>query len=107
MPEEFLVRPADGVYAGVVPVDGISYKAAISVGIPATFEGVASTIEAHLLDFTGDLYDHRLMVFFTHYLRPMRAFSSIEDLKQTVQTNIEQARATETNSTQTLVELLG
>jgi FAD synthase len=47
------------------------------------------------------------MVFFTHYLRPMRAFSSIEDLKQTVQTNIAQARAIDTSSTQALVELLG
>jgi riboflavin kinase/FMN adenylyltransferase len=90
--EERLVRPADGVYAGVVVVGGVRYRAAISVGVPATFEGAPATIEAHLLDFDGDLYGQRIKTFFLEYLREMRPFASIEELQQTVQANIEQTR---------------
>jgi riboflavin kinase/FMN adenylyltransferase len=91
--EERLVRPADGVYAGVVVVDEKPYRAAISVGVPATFAGAPPTIEAHLLDFDGILYGHRLKTFFLEYLREMRGFASVEDLQATVRKNIEQARA--------------
>jgi riboflavin kinase/FMN adenylyltransferase len=90
--EERLVRPADGVYAGAVVVGGGRYRAAISVGVPATFEGASATIEAHLLDFQGDLYGQRIKAFFLKYLREMRPFASIEELQKTVQANIEQTR---------------
>jgi riboflavin kinase/FMN adenylyltransferase len=90
--EERLVRPADGVYAGVVVVDEKPYRAAISVGVQATFAGAPSTIEAHLLDFDGDLYGRRIRTFFLKYLREMRAFASVEDLQATVRQNIAQAR---------------
>jgi riboflavin kinase/FMN adenylyltransferase len=90
--EERLVQPADGVYACVVEVGVERYRAAVSVGVPATFAGAKATIEAHLLDFEGDLYDSRLKISFIEYLRPMQAFASVEDLKGAVQANIEQAR---------------
>ncbi|MDR0347140.1 MAG: riboflavin biosynthesis protein RibF [Coriobacteriales bacterium] len=90
--EERLVRPADGVYAGVVPIEGTLYRAAISVGVPATFEGASATIEAHLLDFEGDLYAQRIRVFFLEYLREMQAFANPEELQRVVQENIAQAR---------------
>jgi riboflavin kinase/FMN adenylyltransferase len=91
--EEHLVRPADGVYATVVEVDGNLHRAATSVGIPATFAGASATIEAHLLDFEGDLYGRRLKVHFLEYLRPMQSFPSVDELQRMVQTNIEQTRA--------------
>ncbi|MDR0346788.1 MAG: riboflavin biosynthesis protein RibF, partial [Coriobacteriales bacterium] len=91
--EERLVRPADGVYAGIVEAEGQRYRSAISVGVPATFDNVPSTIEAHLLDFEGDLYDRRIKVSFVEYLRPMQAFPTVDELKRVVQSNIEQARA--------------
>jgi riboflavin kinase/FMN adenylyltransferase len=83
-----LVTVGDGVYAGYVFVDDVAYKAAISVGVPATFAGVSSTIEAHLLDFDGDLYGREVRVAFVEYLRPMRSFDTAEDLKRTVDDNI-------------------
>ena len=54
------VRPARGVYAGfaVLPDGGPRMPAAISVGWNPTFgEGRPISVEAHLLDYTGDLYD--------------------------------------------------
>ena len=90
--EERLVCPADGVYAGAVVIDDKLYRAAISVGVPSTFAGAPSTIEAHILDFAGDLYTRRLQVFFFAYLRPMITFATIEDLQQTVFKNIDETR---------------
>ena len=94
-PEPMLVQPADGVYAGLVAVDGRLYRSAVSVGLPATFEVAAPTIEAHILDFDGDIYGQQVQLFFINYLRPMRSFSSVQELVATVNTNIEQARHAE------------
>jgi riboflavin kinase/FMN adenylyltransferase len=90
--EDSLVRPADGVYAGYVFLDDLPCKAAISIGVPATFMGVEATIEAHLIDFEGALYGREVKVAFIEYLRPMYAFSSVEELVQTVQSNIAYVR---------------
>ncbi|HBT95079.1 MAG TPA: riboflavin biosynthesis protein RibF [Coriobacteriia bacterium] len=90
--DEMLVRPADGVYFGVFAVDGGLYKAAISVGVPSTFAGTSSTIEAHLLDFDGDLYGRRIQLFFCEFLRPMQTFESVDELVAAVDYNIEQVR---------------
>ena len=65
------MRPARGVYAGMAVLqDGRRIPAAISVGWNPTFgEGRPLTVEAHLLDFSGDLYDQRLRLEFRRFLR--------------------------------------
>ncbi|MDR1713758.1 MAG: bifunctional riboflavin kinase/FMN adenylyltransferase [Coriobacteriales bacterium] len=72
---------------------GQQFRAAISVGVPATFSSTAPTIEAHLIDFEGELYGRYVTVSFHEFLRPMQRFASVEELIATVQTNIEQARS--------------
>jgi riboflavin kinase/FMN adenylyltransferase len=54
--------------------------AAISVGTNPTFQGTRRTVEAYLLDFDGDLYGEHVGVEFVQRLRPMAAFSGVEDL---------------------------
>jgi riboflavin kinase/FMN adenylyltransferase len=49
---------------------------------------VQPTIEAHLLDFDGDLYCKEVKVAFLHYIREMRSFESVDELRQTVMANI-------------------
>ena len=51
------MRPlGDGVYAAYAHVDGVRYKAAVNVGVAATFaDRATATCEVHLLDFSGDL----------------------------------------------------
>ncbi|MDR2197038.1 MAG: riboflavin biosynthesis protein RibF [Coriobacteriales bacterium] len=88
VPEAGLAPLGDGVYGGYVLVDDLPYKAAISVGVPVTFSETNATIEAHLLDFTGDLYGAHVKLAFVEYLRPMRAFESVEELVRTVNANI-------------------
>src|SRR5688572_24115694 len=51
--------PPDGIYAGLVRSledPALCRAAAISVGSNPTFDGLTRTVEAHLLDFAGDLY---------------------------------------------------
>jgi FAD synthase len=51
--------PPDGIYAGLVrslQAPALRWAAAISVGSNPTFDGISRTVEAHLLDFAGDLY---------------------------------------------------
>lgn len=79
----------DGVYAAWAVVGGARYKAAVNVGVAATFaDRATATVEAHLLDFEGDLYGADVTVEFLHWLRPMRTFDSIDELVSTVQSNI-------------------
>ena len=79
--------PADGVYAGHLvlrdPLTGASgerHPAAVSVGSNPTFAGARRTVEAHLLDFDGDLYGEHVGVEFAERLRPMLTFSGVPDL---------------------------
>jgi riboflavin kinase/FMN adenylyltransferase len=72
--------PADGVYAGVVDVDGHTRPAAVSVGTNPTFGGPARTVEAYILDFEADLYGSTLRVCFLERLRAMVAFDGLGPL---------------------------
>lgn len=79
----------NGVYAAYAWVDGRRYKAAVNVGVAATFADVATaTVEAHLLDFDGDIYGRTIKVEYMNWLRPNRPFDSVEELIATVQGNI-------------------
>lgn len=74
------VVPADGVYAGWL-VDGATrHPAAISVGTNPQFDGVHRTVEAHVLGRRDlDLYGHVVAVEFTHRIRGMETFGSLQE----------------------------
>jgi riboflavin kinase/FMN adenylyltransferase len=88
------VRPARGVYAGIaVLADGRRVPAAISVGWNPTFgEGRPITVEAHLLDFSEDLYDQHLRLEFRRFLRHELRFDSVDELIAQMQLDIQQTR---------------
>lgn len=75
--------PAPGVYAGSAVIHGgARYKAMINIGTnPTVSHDNALKIEAHLLDFDGDLYGSILELTFTNRLRDERKFPSLEALK--------------------------
>lgn len=76
------VVPADGVYTGLVIFDGNYRPAAINIGLNPTFSGTQSLrIEAHLLDFDGDLYDKEVLLLFMKRIRGELSFPSVDDLK--------------------------
>lgn len=82
--------PADGVYAALVVRGNEAWPAAVNVGAPPTFSASRGAfLEGNLLGFEGDLYDSVVEVVFLEFLRPSRAFSSIEELERTVLGNID------------------
>jgi riboflavin kinase/FMN adenylyltransferase len=76
-----LIVPADGVYAGRCVIDSRTYPAALSIGTMPTFGKNQRQVEAHLIDFTGDLYGQHLRVEVIDWVRDQRKFKGIEALK--------------------------
>lgn len=88
--------PEDGVYAGWISVDpdpDVEYPAAISVGSNPTFAGTRRTVEAHLLDWGGDLYDRVVEVRVQHRLRGMATFASVDELLTAMADDVLRTRA--------------
>ena len=87
--------PADGVYAGKFKCDdGSMHACAINLGRRPTFFEHAdhSLLEAHLLDFAGDLYGQKVSVTFEHFLRSERKFDGLEAIKTQLQLDVAAAR---------------
>lgn len=87
--------PADGVYAGwYIRPSGEHHACAINLGRRPTFyeHADSSLLEAHLLDFAGDLYGEHARVQFTHFLRSERKFDGIDALVAQLQHDIQHAR---------------
>ncbi len=72
--------PADGVYATMVAVRGVSHPAATNVGIRPTFGGGQRLVEAHILEFDEDIYGEEVTVEFVERLRPELKFESVDQL---------------------------
>lgn len=87
--------PADGVYAGWYErPTGEVHPCAINLGRRPTFYEHAdhSLLEAHLLDFEGDLYGERARVRFTHFLRSERKFDGIDALVAQLKLDVQHTR---------------
>jgi riboflavin kinase / FMN adenylyltransferase len=95
VPQEILL-PADGIYAGHFErTDGSVHAAAISLGRRPTFyeHADSSLLEAHLLEFSGDLYGERVKVRFVTRLRGEERFDSPEALAAQMAKDVEATRA--------------
>lgn len=92
VPDPGLVVPARGVYAGFVRLGEKEYPACTNIGVAPTFERGENRIEAHLLDFEGDLYGATLDVSFAFRIRPEKRFSDVEELKTRISHDVEEAR---------------
>lgn len=91
-----ILLPTDGIYAGWYErPDGAVHPTAISLGRRPTFyeEAHASLLEAHLLDFTGDLYGEPAKVRFVARLRGEAKFEGGEALVEQIRRDCDEARA--------------
>ena len=84
--------PQDGVYVTKVVVEGSSHPSVTNIGSRPTFAEGKFTIETHLLDGSGDLYDRTIEVHFLARLRPELKFESAEALVKQVRRDVERAR---------------
>ena len=76
------VIPEDGIYAGWVKIKDKFHMGAISTGYRPQFKGKKRFLEAHLLNFSGDIYGTRIKVSLVKKIRDEQVFSDIEKLKK-------------------------
>lgn len=84
--------PALGVYATLAAVAGRRLRGATNVGRRPTFDAGHVSIETHLLDFEGDLYDERMEIAIVERVRPERAFSGPEALREQIAADVRRVR---------------
>ena len=74
--------PANGVYAIHAHVEGQMYGGMLNIGYrPTLNNGNDLSIEAHLFNFCGDLYNKQITLEFVAYLRPEIRFNGLDELK--------------------------
>jgi len=91
-PDDRRALPADGVYAAVVPLDGVEHRAVVNLGSRPTFREGERLLEVHLLDVTLDLYGRMIDVDFVDRLRDVQRFASIDELKVQIGRDADAAR---------------
>lgn len=85
--------PVAGVYSVRVSGAGLRQAPAVAnVGTRPTVNGTDNRLEAHLLNFDGDLYGRYLEVEFLHYQRPEMKFDGLDALKAAIQQDIDNAK---------------
>jgi riboflavin kinase/FMN adenylyltransferase len=96
------LRPEDprkilpfGVLGGFVLLpDGLRHPAVANIGLRPTFHDVPPepSVEVHLLDWTGSLYDQPLTFEFHHFVRPEQKFDGLEALKRQIVLDVDSWR---------------
>jgi len=77
--------PQDGVYIAQIQIDDLLHYGIMSIGYRPTFRSEVKTIEIHLLDFSGDLYQQKLAIKPLFYIRENKKFENPNLLKQQLQ----------------------
>jgi len=86
------VLPGHGVYAGACEVGGRGHPVAVNIGPNPTFGEGATKVEAHLLDFAGELYGQGLTLQLLVKLRDVRPFPSVDALQLQLADDMRQVR---------------
>ena len=81
-----------GVYVCQIGVRAVRYQAVVNVGVRPTFGENELAVEAHLLDFVGDLYNERVTLTFLRRLREERKFPSVDALREQIALDVAAAR---------------
>lgn len=91
-PDDDLLVPGRGVYYTEVPIAGSLRPAATNVGVRPTVGGTRVSVETHVLDFDGDLYDRGVAVRFLARLRPEQQFGGLEALVSQIGRDVDAVR---------------
>ena len=92
MPSHMAI-PVNGIYAAWAEVDRKTHPAALNIGVRPTFGEGRLITEAHLLDFSGDLYGKEMRLRFVgDRIRPEIAYASVEELMAQVERDIREVR---------------
>ncbi|MCQ4936953.1 MULTISPECIES: bifunctional riboflavin kinase/FAD synthetase [Anaerotignum] len=83
--------PPNGVYATKTLYKGKYYYGVTNIGINPTVNGTQKIVETYLLNFNENVYGETLQTFFYKFLRSERKFPGVEELRQQIKINAEQA----------------
>jgi riboflavin kinase/FMN adenylyltransferase len=84
--------PKPGVYAIWAEVDGAVHEGVANIGLNPTFGNDVLSVEAHLLDFSGDLYGDHIRVHFVQRIRDEKKFNGLDELKARIAKDVELGR---------------
>lgn len=87
-----LLIPGSGVFAVRAFIDGVGRKGVVNIGRRPTFGGTESVVEAHILDFSGDLYGQEISIDFIERLRSEQKFAGIDELVNAIRLDVASAR---------------
>jgi riboflavin kinase/FMN adenylyltransferase len=76
--------PKNGVYVTEVEVEGKRMPSVTNIGFNPTFGGKKFLMETHILNFSRDLYDQEVIIYFHNHIRDEMKFKSIEELKKRI-----------------------
>jgi len=77
----FKLIPKFGVYVGEVTLaDGRCFRSVVNIGVQPSLENQELAVEAHLLNFTEDLYGMKVVLDLFSFIRPEQKFDSLEAL---------------------------
>jgi riboflavin kinase/FMN adenylyltransferase len=92
-PVQSQLVPGTGVYAGYLRADSDRLPAAISVGYNLVFGGQDIVVEAHVLDFHGDLHGAEVALDFVARLRGEQNFEQVEVLVAQMHRDVAEVRS--------------
>jgi riboflavin kinase/FMN adenylyltransferase len=84
--------PVDGVYASWAYIDNRAYQSMTNIGKQPTFGNNQRTVEVHVLDYHGDLYEYEFKIEIIERLRDEKKFDTPEELRQQMAKDVEQGR---------------
>lgn len=88
VPDEKLLP--SGVFSATVGIDGTQYRAIVNIGNTPTFAIARNAFEAHVINFSDDLYGKAIKVSLLKFLRPIKRFSSPDALAAQLQRDKEE-----------------
>tara|TARA_B100000900_G_scaffold133532_1_gene113078 strand:- start:2203 stop:3087 length:885 start_codon:yes stop_codon:yes gene_type:complete len=71
----------NGVFLGRITIENKSFFCIVNFGPKPTFDDYRQSLEAHILDFDENIYDHALSIEFLCKIRDQVKFNSVEELK--------------------------
>jgi riboflavin kinase/FMN adenylyltransferase len=87
------VIPRRGVYVTATLIDEQWRRSVTNIGTRPTFDdGRGASVETHIMNWTGDLYDDVVRVRFLHRLRDEKKFASIDELKKQIESDVTRAQ---------------
>jgi len=93
------LQPPDGVYAAFAQIGKLDaenaeqlHPAVVNLGSRPTFGAEESSPEAHLLDFSGDLYGRTMELHFIKHLRATEKFDDVDALTTQLKKDVVEAR---------------